>query len=52
MLETGGVPILFSLPPMNISGTTMELDPKGDKIHVQLLVCTLLKLNTLQWDIF
>ena len=51
VLETGDVPILFSLPQMNNLGITIEFDPKGDKIHVQLLVCTLLQLKTLQRDI-
>ena len=32
MLETGDVPILFSLPQMKILGVTIELDPKGDKV--------------------
>ena len=32
MLETGDVPILFSLSQMKNLGTTIELDPKGDKI--------------------
>ena len=30
VLETGEVPILFSLPQMNCFETTVELDPKGD----------------------
>ena len=51
VLETGDVPILSSLPQMNNLGITIEFDPKGDKIHVQLLVCTLLQLKTLQRDI-
>ena len=29
VLETGDVPILFSLPQMRNLGTTIELDPKG-----------------------
>ena len=32
VLETGRVPILFSLPQMRNLGTTIELDPQGDKI--------------------
>ena len=32
VLETGDVPILFSLPQMKNLGMTIELDPKGDKI--------------------
>ena len=32
VLETGNVPILFSLSQMKISGKTIELDPRGDKI--------------------
>ena len=32
MLETGNVPILFSLFQMKHLGMTIELDPKGDKI--------------------
>ena len=32
MLETGDVPILFSLSQMKNLGRTIELDPKGDKI--------------------
>ena len=32
VLETGGVPILFSLPQMKNLGMTIELDPQGDKI--------------------
>ena len=32
VLETGDAPILFSLPPMRNLGTTIELDPQGDKI--------------------
>ena len=32
MLETGDVLILFSLPQMKKLVTTIELDPKGDKI--------------------
>ena len=30
VLETGDVPILFSLPQMKNLGVTIELDPKGD----------------------
>ena len=45
MLETGDMPIPFSLSQMNNLGMTIESDPKGDKIHVQLLVCTLLQLK-------
>ena len=51
MLETGNVPILFSLPQMKNLGMTIELDLKGDKLHFLLLACTLLQLNTLLWDI-
>ena len=51
VLETGNVPILFSLPQMKNMGTTIELDPKGENIlHVRLLACTLLQLNTILWD--
>ena len=32
VLETGGVPILFSLLQMRHLGTTIELDPQGHKI--------------------
>ena len=32
VLDTGGVPILFSLSQMKNLGTTVELDPKGIKI--------------------
>ena len=32
MLETGDVPILFSLPQMQNLGLTLGLDPKGAKI--------------------
>ena len=32
VLETGDVPILFSLPQTQNLGTTLELDPKGAKI--------------------
>ena len=32
VLETGDVPILFSLSQMKDLGTTIELDPEGDKI--------------------
>ena len=32
MLETGDVPTLFSLPQVRKLGTTVELDPQGDKI--------------------
>ena len=32
VLETGDVPILFSLPQMRNLGMTIELDPQGDKI--------------------
>ena len=32
VLETGNVPILFSLSQMKNLGTTIELDPEGDKI--------------------
>ena len=32
VLETGDVHILFSLPQMKNLGTTIELDPEGDKI--------------------
>ena len=31
VLETGDVPILFSLSQMKNLGMTVELDPKGDK---------------------
>ena len=51
VLETGNVPILFSVPQMKNLGMTDELDLKGDKLHVLLLACTLLQLNTLLWDI-
>ena len=46
-LETGDVPILFSLSQMKNLGTTFELDPNGDKI-----TCIPLQLSTSQWDIF
>ena len=39
VLETGDVPILFSLPQMKNFGTTVELDPKGDNITYPALVC-------------
>ena len=32
MLETGNVPILFSFSQIKNLGTTVELDPRGDKI--------------------
>ena len=32
MLETGDLPVLFSLPQMQNLGITLELDPKGAKI--------------------
>ena len=32
MLETGNVPVLFSLPLMKNLGMTVEMDPKGDTI--------------------
>ena len=32
VLETGNVPIFFSLPQMKNMGTTIELDPKGENI--------------------
>ena len=32
VLETGNVPILFSLPQVRILGMTVELDQKGDNI--------------------
>ena len=32
VLETGNVPILFSLSQMKKLGMTMEFDPEGDKI--------------------
>ena len=32
VLETGDVPILFTLPQMRNLGMTIELDPQGDKI--------------------
>ena len=35
VLETGDVPILFSLPQMKNLGMANELDPKGDKITCQ-----------------
>ena len=35
VLETGNVPILFSLHQMKNLGMTNELDPKGDKITCQ-----------------
>ena len=35
VLETGNVPILFSLFQMKHLGMTIELDPKGDKITCQ-----------------
>ena len=35
MLETGNVPISFSLPQIQNLGMTVELDPKGDKITCQ-----------------
>ena len=50
MLETGDVPILFSLPQMKHLGTTMELNPVETKLHVLLLACTLLQWNIPQWD--
>ena len=36
LLETGEVPILFSLQQMKNVGTNHELDPKGDKIACPL----------------
>ena len=47
VLETGEVPILFSLSQMKNLGMTIELETK---LHVQLLVC-ILQLSTPQWDI-
>ena len=40
-LETGDVPIMFSLSQMKNLGTTIELDPKRrPKLNAQLLACT------------
>ena len=50
-METDSVPIIFSLPQMNNLGMTIEVDPKGDKLHVQFLACTPFLLNILLWDI-
>ena len=46
VLETGNVPILFSLPQMKNMGMTIELDPKGDKI-----TCPPFGLCSLLWNI-
>ena len=43
VLDTEDVPILFSLPQMKNLGTTIELDPKRDNLHVQHFACTLLQ---------
>ena len=37
VLDSGDVPILFSVPQMKILGMTVELDPKGDKITCRVL---------------
>ena len=51
VLETGDVPILFSLSQMKNLGMTIELDQKKETtLHVQLGVCILLQLSTPQWD--
>ena len=52
VLETGDVPILFSFPQMRNLGTTIELDPHGDKITCLALACFLLQLSIPHWDIF
>ena len=51
VLETGGVPILFSLSQMKNLGMTVGLVQKETKLHVQLLVCIPLQLSTPQRDI-
>ena len=52
VLETGDVPILFSLPQMKNVVMTTALDPKGDKNDMSsFLAGTPLQLNAPQWDI-
>ena len=51
VLETGDIPILFSLPQMQNLGIPLDLDPKGAKITCPALACTLLPTNIPQWDI-
>ena len=51
VLETGVVPILFSVSQMKILGFTVELDPKGDKIKCPAFGLYSSQLNTLLWDI-
>ena len=45
VLETGDVPILFSLPQMKMLGMIVELDPKGDKITCPAFSCAPLQLT-------
>ena len=49
MLDTGDVPILFSLPQMQNLGITLELDPKGAKITcpVFVLYCSPVEYSTM-----
>ena len=51
VLETSDVPILVSLSQMKNLGTTIELDPKRDKITSPAFVCIPLQLSTPQLDI-
>ena len=48
VLETGDVPILFSLSQMKYLGTTIELDPKGDKMICPIFFSVFLSSRLLQ----
>ena len=52
VLETGDVPILFTLSQMKNLDTTIELDPKGDEFTCPAFwACTPVQQSTPQWDI-
>ena len=52
VLETGDVPILFSLPQMKNLGTSSELDPQGHKITCPSFgLCSFLVEYSLMWHI-
>ena len=51
VLETGDVPILFSLPQMKTWVLPLDWIQNETKLHVQPLVCIPLQLSTPQWDI-
>ena len=50
VLETGNVPILFTLSDEEFGYDYWAGSKKETKLHVQLLACTRLQPNIPQWD--